>query len=155
MAHKTVCVLPDSRRSDPVPYVLSAVCRQEALSVRPFLQSPGTAVRLTAGAFLLRSASADGERRDRGEQTSQTGKEGKKTQGKNILYKSSTVNVWSADADQPMSVLICDNMRKPHNAPLIISFNSQGTARTEALLFKADTSAVIDVSLIPKAETIR
>lgn len=39
-------------RSDPVPYVLSSVCRQEALSVRPYLQSPGTAVRLTTGAFL-------------------------------------------------------------------------------------------------------
>lgn len=32
--------------------VLSAVCRQEARSVRPYLQSPGTAARLTAGAFL-------------------------------------------------------------------------------------------------------
>lgn len=96
-------------RSDPVPYVLSAVCRQEAHSVRPYLQSPGTAVRLTAGAFLLRFASADGEKRDRGEQTRQTGKESERSM--NMLYKSSTVNVRSADADQPIRVLIYNNLR--------------------------------------------
>lgn len=69
-------------------------------------------------------ASADGERRDR-EQTRQAGKEGEKRReserSMNMLYKSSPVNVRSADADQPIRVLIYNNLSQLHYVFLIIS----------------------------------
>lgn len=93
--------------------------RQEAHSVRPYLQSPGTAVRLTAGAFLPQLM-------ERGEIESRHGRQGERERkgeserSMNMLYKSSPVNVRSADADQPIRVLIYNNLSKLQNAFLII-----------------------------------
>ncbi|KAL1280913.1 hypothetical protein QQF64_015513 [Cirrhinus molitorella] len=67
---------------------------------------------LQYGSQLVHSCSALPQLMERGEieesRQARQGKRERKTQGKNILYKSSTVDVRSADADQPMRVSICN-----------------------------------------------
>ncbi len=135
MAHRQSAVLPDSEplRSSPV---CPLCCLPTGSTFSPSLFTVpwhcSTAHSWCIPAPLCLSWWRE-ERRDRGEQT---GKEGEKTQGKNILYKSSTVNVRSADADQPMSVSICNNTRKLHNAPLIISSHFPATRMNRSIMIQ-------------------
>ncbi len=111
MAHRQSAVLPDQIQS----------CMSTLLSAdRKHIQSVPiySPLALQYGSQLVHSCSALPQLMERGE--IEESRQGKKAKGKNILYTSSAVNVRSADADQPMSVSICNNTRKLHNAPLII-----------------------------------